>query len=67
MNRYISPEFETIENAVAADIVAMQKILAHYNAYILYFAKQNGVVDYVYAEEIRAKLMKAILNFDIDR
>lgn len=67
MNKYIPPDFETIKNAVAADTVAMQKILAHYNAYILYFAKQNGVVNYVYAEEIRAKLMKAILKFDVDR
>lgn len=67
MNRYIPPDFETIKNAVAGDTIAMQKIVAHYNAYILYFAKQNGVVNYVYAEEIRAKLMKAILKFDIGR
>ena len=67
MNKYIPPDFETIKNAVAGDTFAMQKVLAHYNAYILYFAKQNGVVNYVYAEEIRAKLMKAILKFDIDR
>ena len=62
MNRYIPPEFETIKNAVAADTVAMQKILAHYNAYIMCFARQNGVVNYVYVEEIRAKLMKAVLE-----
>lgn len=65
--KYIPPDFETIKNAVAADTAAMQKILAHYDAYILFFAKQNGIVNYIYAEEIRAKLMNAILKFDIDR
>ena len=67
MNKHTLPEFETIKSAIAADTATIQKILAHYNAYILYFAKQNGIVNYVYAEEIRAKLMKAILEFDIDR
>lgn len=67
MNKYIPPDFEIIKNAVVGDTTAMQKILAHYNAYILYFAKYNGVVNYVYAEEIKARLMKAVLKFDIDR
>ncbi len=42
MNRYIPPDFETIKNANVGDSAAIQKILAHYNAYIHYFAKQNG-------------------------
>ncbi|MBP3359640.1 MAG: helix-turn-helix domain-containing protein [Clostridia bacterium] len=67
MNRYKPPEFETIKNAVVGDTAAVQKILAHYNAFILYFAKQNGIFNYVYAEEIRSKLMKAVLEFDIGR
>ncbi len=67
MNKYIPPDFETIQKANAGDSAAMQKLLAHYNAYIMFFAKYNGIVNYVYAEEIKAKLMKAILKFDIDR
>ena len=67
MNKYIPPDFETIQKANAGDFAAMQKLLAHYNAYIMFFATNNGVVNYVYAEEIRAKLMKAVLKFDIDR
>ncbi|NDO19729.1 helix-turn-helix domain-containing protein [Lachnospiraceae bacterium MD329] len=67
MNKYISPDFETIRKANVGDSEAMQKLLAHYNAYIQFFATYNGVVNYVYAEEIRARLMKAVLKFDIDR
>ena len=67
MNKYTPPDFETIQKANAADSAAMQKLLAHYNAYIMFFATHNGVVNYVYAEEIKTRLMKAILKFDIDR
>ncbi|HBL83165.1 MAG TPA: helix-turn-helix domain-containing protein [Clostridiales bacterium] len=67
MNKYIPPDFETIKKANAGDSTAMQKLLAHYNAYIMFFAKYHGAVNYVYAEEIRAKLIKAVLEFKIDR
>ena len=67
MNKYIPPDFETIQNANADDSAAMQKLLAGYNAYIMFFATYNGVVNYVYAEEIKARLMKAVLKFDIDK
>lgn len=67
MNKYIPPDFETIRKANAGGSDAMQKLFAHYNAYIMFFAKYNGVVNYVYVEEIKARLMKAILKFDIDR
>lgn len=67
MNKYISPDFETIQKANAGNSDAMQKLLAHYNAYIVFFAKYNGIVNYVYAEEIKVRLMKAILKFDIDK
>ena len=65
--KYIPPDFETIKKAKAGDSADMQKLLAHYNAYIIFFATYNGVVNYVYAEEIKARLMKAVLKFDIDR
>lgn len=67
MNKYIPPDFETIQKANTGNSAAMQKLLAHYNAYIMFFATHNGVVNYVYAEEIRARLTKAVLKFDIDR
>ncbi len=35
MNKYIPPDFETIQKANAGDSETMQKLLAHYNAYIL--------------------------------
>ncbi|MCI8631710.1 MAG: hypothetical protein HFG67_05465 [Firmicutes bacterium] len=41
----------------------MQKLIAHYNAYILFFAIYNGLVNYVYAEEIKARLMKVSLLY----
>lgn len=41
MNRYIPPNFEIIQKSVVGDANAMQKVLAHYNAYILYFTKQT--------------------------
>ena len=46
MNKYIPPDFETIQKANAGDAAAMQKLLAHYNAYIMFFAKYNGVVNH---------------------
>ena len=67
MNKYIPPYFEIIQKANAGNLAAMQKLLAHYNAYIMFFATYNGVVNYVYAEEIKAKRMKAVLKFNIDR
>ncbi len=42
MNKYIPPDFETIQKANAGDSAAMQKLLAHYNAYIIFF--QNTMV-----------------------
>lgn len=47
MNKYIPPDFETIQNTNADDSAAMQKLLARYNAYIMFFATYNGVVNYV--------------------
>lgn len=38
MNKYIPPEFKTIQKANAGDSDAMQKLLAHYNTYIMFFA-----------------------------
>ena len=62
-NKYSLLNFDTIEEAVAADTKAIQKMVSHYNEYIEYFAKDN----YVFSEEIKATLMKAVLKFNMDR
>ena len=62
-NKYSLLNFDTIEKAIAADTKAIQKVVSHYNGYIEYFAKDN----YVFSEEIKATLMKAVLKFNMDR
>lgn len=62
-NKFKLLNFDIIEKAVAADAQAMRKVIAHYGGYIGYFAKDN----YVFSEEIKATLMKAVLKFNIDR
>lgn len=65
--KYKLLEFEIIEKAVAGDFIAMEKVIAHFNRYMIFWAKQNGVVNYAYLDEMRAKLIKAVLEFKIDR
>ena len=62
-NKYSLLNFDTIEKAVAADTKAMRKVVSHYGGYIGYFAKDN----YVFSEEIKATLMKAVLKFNMGR
>ena len=60
-NKYSHLNFETIEKAVSADTKAIQKVVSHYGRYIGYFANDN----YIFSEEIKATLMKAVLKFNI--
>lgn len=60
-NKYSLLNFETIEKAVSADTKAIQKVVSHYGRYIGYFANDN----YIFSEEIKATLMKAVLKFNI--
>ena len=60
-NKYSLLNFDTIEKAVAADTKAIQKVVSHYGRYIGYFANDN----YIFSEEIKATLMKAVLKFNI--
>lgn len=62
-NEYKLLNFDIIEKAIAANAQAMHKVIAHYGGYIGYFAKDN----YVFSEEIKATLMKAVLKFNMDR
>lgn len=65
--KYKLLEFEIIEKAVAGDAIAMEKVVANFNRYMIFWAKQNGVINYAYLDEMRAKLIKAVLEFKFER
>ena len=65
--KYNLLEFEIIEKAVAGDTIAMEKVVVNFNRYMIFWAKQNGVINYAYLDEMRAKLIKAVLEFKFDR
>lgn len=65
--KYKLLEFEIIEKAVAGDAIAMEKVVANFNRYMIFWAKQNGVINYVYLDEMRAKLIKVVLEFEFER
>lgn len=65
--KYKLLEFEILEKAVAGDFTAMEKVIAYFNRYMIFWAKHNGVVNYAYHEEMRAKLIKAVKEFKFDR
>ena len=65
--KYNLVEFEIIEKAVAGDFHAMEKVIAYFHRYMIFWAKQNGVINCAYLDEMRAKLIKAVLEFKFDR
>lgn len=65
--KYKLLEFEIIKEAVAGNVIAMEKIVAYFKRYMIFCAKQNGAVNYAYLDEMRAKLIKAVLEFKFDR
>lgn len=65
--KYKLLEFEIIKEAVAGNAIAMEKIVAYFKRYMIFWAKQNGVVNYAYLDEMRTKLIKAVLEFKFDR
>ena len=65
--KYNLLEFEIIEKAVAGDFHAMEKVIAYFNRYMIFWAKQNGVINCAYLDEMRAKLIKAVLEFKFER
>ena len=65
MSKYRLLEFETVEKAVQADSLSMQKVLRHYTAYIYSFSKDEGGINYAMADEIKSHLLQAILKFNI--
>ena len=65
--KYNLLEFEIIEKAVAGDFHAMEKVIAYFHRYMIFWAKQNGVIHCAYLDEMRAKLIKAVLEFKFER
>ena len=65
--KYNLLKFEMIEKAVTGDFLAMEKVITYFKRYMIFWAKQNGVVNYAYLDEIQAKLIKAVLEFKFDR
>lgn len=56
-------EFEIIKKAVAGASIAMVQVVAYFKRCMIFRAKQNGVVNYACLDEMRAKLIKAVLGF----
>lgn len=67
MKKYNLLDFEIIEKSTQGDILAMQKVVNHYIQYIMYFARWGEIVNYDDVEEIKAQLMKAVLEFRLDK
>lgn len=67
MKKYNLLNFETIEKATQGDILAMQKVVNHYIRYIMYYARWGETVNYSDVEEMKAQLMKAVLEFRLDK
>lgn len=65
--KYNLLEIEIIEKAVTGNFLAMEKVITYFNRYMIFWAKHNGIVNYAYLDEMRAKLIKAVLEFKFDR
>ena len=67
MKKYNLLDFEIIEKATQGDSLAMQKVVNHYIQYIMYFARWGETVNYSDVEEMKTQLMKAVLEFRLNR
>ena len=67
MKKYNLLDFEIIEKATQGNSLAMQKVVNHYIRYIMYFARWGEIVNYDDVEEIKAQLIKAVLEFRLDK
>lgn len=67
MKKYNLLDFEIIEKATQGDSLAMQKVVNHYIRYIIYFARWGETVNYSDVEEMKTQLMKAVLEFRLDK
>ena len=59
--------FKVIEQAVAGEPEAVNKVLQHYMARIKYLSNYNGNFSADIQERLKSKLIEAILKFRFDR
>lgn len=65
-NKKLIP-FEVIENAVAGEPEAIDKVLHHYAGYIKYLSTYRGYINDDIQDCLKAQIIKAILQFRFDR
>lgn len=65
-NKNLIP-FEVIEKAVAGEADAINTVLHHYTGYIKHLSFYRGHINSDIEDRLKAKLMKAILQFRFDR
>lgn len=58
---------EVIEEAVIGEPEAIEKVLRHYTGYITYLSTHQGYVSRDIQDRLEAKLIKAVLRFQLDR
>lgn len=65
-NKNLIP-FEVIEKAVTGDAEAINTVLHHYTGYIKHLSFYHGQINRDIEDRLKAKLVKAILQFRFDR
>ena len=58
---------EVIEKAVIGEQEAVEQVLHHYAGYIRYLSTHHGCVNRDIQDRLETKLIKAILQFQLDR
>ena len=58
---------EVIEKAVSGDPEAIERVLRHYTGYIKFLSTHQGRVSRDIQDRLEGKLIKAILQFQLDR
>lgn len=65
--RYPLLPLEVIEKAVIGESEAVEKVLQNYASYITYLSTHQGYVSRDIQDRLEAKLIKVILQFQLDR
>ncbi len=65
-NKKLIP-FEVIERAVAGETEAVDAVLRHYTAHLLYLSMYKGDINDYTQDRLKTKLDEAILKFRFDR
>lgn len=65
--KYLLLPVEVIEKAVAGEPEAVERVLRNYAGYITYLSTHQGYVSRDIQDRLEAKLIKAVLQFQLDR